>query len=101
MTKKTLIDAADVMRAAVFRVDDRWYDAYWYREHSTPKSRLLARFVRSLRKMRAAAGAPHAGSAAPQDAPAMHPPHGQDVASAGGIDLHRPRFAPNVPDIPS
>ena len=45
---KTLIDAADVMRKAVFRIDDGWYDAYWYSERPAAKPRLLTRVIRQL-----------------------------------------------------
>jgi hypothetical protein len=42
---KTLIDASDVMRKAVFRIDDGWYDAYWFSERPDRKPHILSTVV--------------------------------------------------------
>ena len=34
--KKTVMDAEDVTRAVLIRIDEGWYDAYWYGECPTP-----------------------------------------------------------------
>jgi hypothetical protein len=47
--------SASVMRAGLFRVDEGWFDAYWYGQRSAAKPRLLGRVVRLLRSMIAAA----------------------------------------------
>jgi len=48
--KKTLPDAADLTRKALFGVDDNWYQTYWCREQTVATSRLPARLVRSAGK---------------------------------------------------
>jgi len=45
---KTLIDASDVMRKAVFRIDDGWYDVYWLSERPDRKPHILGRVIRQL-----------------------------------------------------
>ena len=81
--KKTMIDAADVTRTVLIRVDG-WYDAYWYGECPTSRRPLLARVVRSPLAMIAAARAHYSGSHTRQGASAMPSHHAQDLAAARG-----------------
>jgi hypothetical protein len=48
-------DSASVLRAGLFRVEEGWFDAYWYGRQSAAKPRLLGRVARLLRGMIAAA----------------------------------------------
>ena len=81
--KKTMIDAADVTRTVLIRVDG-WDDAYWYGECPTSGPPLLARVVRSPLAMIAAARAHYSGSPARQGASAMPSHHAQDLVAARG-----------------
>lgn len=82
--KKTMMDAADVTRTVLIRIDEGWYDAYWYGECPTSKPRLLARMVRPLLAMIAAARAHYSGLPARQGASAMPSHHAQDLVAARG-----------------
>lgn len=82
---KTLTDAADVMRKAVFRVDDGWYDAYWYSECPTAKPRLLS-LSRVIRQLGDAIDAVHVralGWPARRNTPAITHPRAEDLVAAG------------------
>ena len=81
--KKTMIDEADVTRTVLIRVDG-WYDAYWYGECPTSRPRLLARMIRPLLAMIAAARAQYSGSPARQGASALPSHHAQDLVAARG-----------------
>ena len=43
------------MRKAVFRIDDGWYDAYWFSERPDRKPHILSRVIRQLGNAIAAA----------------------------------------------
>jgi hypothetical protein len=79
--KKTMIDATDVTRTVLFRVDEGWYDAYWFGECPASRPRLLARVVRSLLAMIAAARAHYSGSPARHGASAMPPHRAKDLVA--------------------
>jgi hypothetical protein len=75
--KKTLVDAPDVTKRALFGVG--WYDAYWYDDRPSRMSLRPARLARRFGDMIAAARLRH--SEAPAPATLQH--HGQDLVAAG------------------
>jgi hypothetical protein len=83
MKKGTLIDAADVMRKAVFRIDDGWYDAYWYSERPAAKPRLLSRVIRQLGNAIAAIRVGPLGRPARRNTPTVTHPRAEDLMAAG------------------
>jgi hypothetical protein len=79
----TLLDAADVMRKAVFRIDDRWYDTYWFGERSAAKPRLLSRVIRQLGNATAAARVRLPGWPARRTTAAVTHARAEDLMAAG------------------
>ena len=55
-TASPYADSASVLRAALYRVDEGWFDAYWYGQQSAAKARMIPRLIRRLRGTIAAAG---------------------------------------------
>jgi hypothetical protein len=49
-------DPANLLREALFHVDDGWYNAYWYGQQSAAKARMIPRLFRQLWDTIAAAG---------------------------------------------
>jgi hypothetical protein len=80
---KTLIDAADVTRRALYGMDDGWYDAYWCRERPPAKPHLLIRVTRCLAIARGAAVARHLRWPARRHTPAATHPCADDLVEAG------------------
>jgi hypothetical protein len=68
--KKTLTDAADVTRKALFGIDSGWYETYWYSGRPDPNPRLLGRVVSQLANAIDAARVPRFGWTLRQNGPA-------------------------------
>ena len=79
---KTLIDADDVMRKAVFRIDEGWYDAYWFSERPDRKPHILSRVIRQLGIAMAAVRVRRLRWHAQTNAPAVTHPR-EDLLAAG------------------
>ena len=81
--KKAFSDAAELTRSTIFRVDDGWYDTYWYGERPDNKLGLISRGVHALRDRIAAARVRYAQTLCPQNAAGIAEHHESDLLKAG------------------
>ena len=79
---KPLIDPTDVMRKAVYRIDDGWYDAYWFSERPNRKPHILSRVIHQLGIAMAAVRVHPLGWSARRNMAAVARPR-EDLLAAG------------------